>query len=294
MKTYRQHRLLITSFATLTAGLLTSLTANAGIIGTIATVPSNHYAGFTFDDTGSFFGTLSGGFYTGGTSPWGGALSLFAQTDGVTGDIAIGTIVDTSPFGGSNVYAFGFPNVQITQPSGNTGQTSLNIAFAIEYQLDALGLPVQPTLYPNFNVNGTIQPGGFANITGTINYFDGALNLLDTVTYSNLWTAPGIFTATSFGTPAGGTTPALAPGTSLIVVGDINFIVDPASINVTSVPAPEPTAGLLSLVSAATLLGHFGSAKAASRASVEDLKGVGGISAEMAQKIYDFFHERRA
>ncbi|MFM9941896.1 MAG: excinuclease ABC subunit UvrC [Hyphomicrobiaceae bacterium] len=38
------------------------------------------------------------------------------------------------------------------------------------------------------------------------------------------------------------------------------------------------------------LLGHFGSAKGVSRASIEDLKGVGGISAEMAQKIYDFFH----
>ncbi len=40
------------------------------------------------------------------------------------------------------------------------------------------------------------------------------------------------------------------------------------------------------------LLKHFGSAKAVSRAGVEDLKVVEGISAEMAQKIYDFFHER--
>jgi len=42
------------------------------------------------------------------------------------------------------------------------------------------------------------------------------------------------------------------------------------------------------------LLNHFGSAKAVSRAGVEDLKEVRGISAEMAQKIYDFFHERRS
>lgn len=41
------------------------------------------------------------------------------------------------------------------------------------------------------------------------------------------------------------------------------------------------------------LMAHFGSAKAVSRAGVEDLKAVSGISAEMAQKIYDFFHERR-
>jgi excinuclease ABC subunit C len=39
------------------------------------------------------------------------------------------------------------------------------------------------------------------------------------------------------------------------------------------------------------LLTHFGSAKAVSRAGIGDLKAVGGISAEMAQKIYDFFHE---
>ncbi len=42
------------------------------------------------------------------------------------------------------------------------------------------------------------------------------------------------------------------------------------------------------------LLRHFGSAKAVSRAGVEDLKTVGGISAEMAQKIYDFFNEKRS
>jgi excinuclease ABC subunit C len=40
------------------------------------------------------------------------------------------------------------------------------------------------------------------------------------------------------------------------------------------------------------LLAHFGSAKAVSRAGVEDLKAVDGISAAMAQTVYDFFHER--
>ena len=42
------------------------------------------------------------------------------------------------------------------------------------------------------------------------------------------------------------------------------------------------------------LLKHFGSAKAVSRAGVEDLKTVEGISSELAQKIYDFFHDRGA
>jgi excinuclease ABC subunit C len=41
------------------------------------------------------------------------------------------------------------------------------------------------------------------------------------------------------------------------------------------------------------LLKHFGSAKAVSRAGVDDLVAVDGISAQMAQTIYDFFHERR-
>ncbi len=40
------------------------------------------------------------------------------------------------------------------------------------------------------------------------------------------------------------------------------------------------------------LLAHFGSAKAVSRANLADLKAVEGVSAAMAEKIYDFFHEK--
>ena len=40
------------------------------------------------------------------------------------------------------------------------------------------------------------------------------------------------------------------------------------------------------------LLSHFGSAKAVSRANLSDLKAVDGISEGLAEKIYDFFHER--
>ena len=39
------------------------------------------------------------------------------------------------------------------------------------------------------------------------------------------------------------------------------------------------------------LLAHFGSAKAVARANLADLRAVEGISAAMAQTIYDFFHE---
>ncbi len=39
------------------------------------------------------------------------------------------------------------------------------------------------------------------------------------------------------------------------------------------------------------LLRHFGSAKAISRAGLADLEAVPGVSAAMARKVYDFFHE---
>ncbi|MEL6701700.1 MAG: excinuclease ABC subunit UvrC, partial [Pseudomonadota bacterium] len=40
------------------------------------------------------------------------------------------------------------------------------------------------------------------------------------------------------------------------------------------------------------LLAHFGSAKAVGRANLADLKAVDGISEGLAEKIYDFFHEK--
>ncbi|WP_299828683.1 excinuclease ABC subunit UvrC [uncultured Roseobacter sp.] len=40
------------------------------------------------------------------------------------------------------------------------------------------------------------------------------------------------------------------------------------------------------------LLAHFGSAKAVARANLSDLKAVDGVSGALAEKIYDFFHER--
>uniref|UniRef100_UPI003B51EBA6 excinuclease ABC subunit UvrC n=1 Tax=Roseovarius indicus TaxID=540747 RepID=UPI003B51EBA6 len=40
------------------------------------------------------------------------------------------------------------------------------------------------------------------------------------------------------------------------------------------------------------LLTHFGSAKAVSRAALSDLKAVDGVSEGLAQKVYDYFHEK--
>ncbi len=41
------------------------------------------------------------------------------------------------------------------------------------------------------------------------------------------------------------------------------------------------------------LLKHFGSAKSVSRAGISDLQAVDGISAAMAQQIYDYFNDRK-
>ena len=40
------------------------------------------------------------------------------------------------------------------------------------------------------------------------------------------------------------------------------------------------------------LLAHFGSAKAVSNATLPDLKAADGISAALAETIYDYFHEK--
>jgi excinuclease ABC subunit C len=40
------------------------------------------------------------------------------------------------------------------------------------------------------------------------------------------------------------------------------------------------------------LLTHFGSAKAVSRAGLQDLQAVDGISDAIATTIYDFFHDK--
>jgi len=39
------------------------------------------------------------------------------------------------------------------------------------------------------------------------------------------------------------------------------------------------------------LLAHFGSAKAVARANLADLEAVDGVSAKLAQTVYDYFHE---
>jgi len=206
--------------------------------------PVTSSASITFIDTGSFDPLLTPGVTNTGpaVSPWNGSiLTLPSTTDPITGDNAQGSIAAT--FAG-NSYTLSLTNVTATQLPGNTGLADLQFNFNIEYQLDALGLPLQPTLYPNFLVNGTVQPGGFAQVSGFINYSGvntaGTISVLETVNYNSLWNTPGPFTGTAVGLPVFGTTPALIGNTTLELNGFLHFIVDPATLNAQSVQAPEP------------------------------------------------------
>ena len=80
-------------------------------------------------------------------------------------------------------------------------------------------------------------------------------------------------------------------GRSIIVVAVASLLVATGSVTV-SLNSPLILAGVASYAAALALLAHFGSAKAVSRANLADLKAVEGISANMAQTVYDYFHEK--
>lgn len=229
--------------------------AHAAIIG--INTPGTSIASITFDDTFSSAPPL-GITNTGpSVSPWTGSIvTLPLTTDPNTADFAFGDISAT--FAG-NSYTISLTNVTLNQAPLNTGTAHLNFAFNIEFQLDAAGLPLQPTLFPNFIVNGTVQntSGAFAAVGGFIDYYGvntaGTYSVLETVTYGSVWNTPGNYTGTAVGTPVNGTTPLLVGNTTLTLNGFLSFQVDPASINAYSVQAPEP-ASLTLLALAAGLV----------------------------------------
>lgn len=212
------------------------------------------YAQIGFNDTNSFDPLLTPGItaLTLGTGPWNGATwSMASTTDPVTFDNAQGDITGSVILGNYNI---ALNNISLTQAPLNTGFAHLNFQFSIEFQLDAFGLASQPTLYPNFLINGTVQniAGSFAAISGFIDYYGvntaGTYSVMETVNYNYLNTTPGGFSTTVFGAPVNGTTPNLVPNTTIALVGNIDFIVDPASFTVETV-VPEPTsASILALV----------------------------------------------
>ena len=233
----------------LAGGLLLGTTSLAGISG--INTPGTSTASIQFDDTTSLDPSSFPGItnITPTVSPWTGAVhSLTSTTDPVTSDNAQGDI--SASFLG-NAYSVTFSNVSLTQAPLNTGFAHLIFQFNVEYQLDALGLPNQATLFPNFSVNGTVQPGGFASVSGSIDYYGvntaGTYSIVETVNYNQLYNVPGPFTGVVAGVPVNGTTPILPANTTMTLVGTINFMVDPASINAESEMVPEPFAPLLAL-----------------------------------------------
>jgi hypothetical protein len=206
--------------------------------------PGSSFASIAFNDTTSFDPLLTPGVTSGGpgVGPWNGAtLTLSPTTDPVTLDYTQGDI-DASFIG--NTYSIGVNNTTLTQAPLNTGYAELLFQFSVEFQLDAFGLPSQPTLYPNFAVNGTVQTGGFAYVRGLIDYYNNS-TLVETVVYSTIFNTPGNFSGIVSGIPVNGITPVMAGNSTLTLTGFFNFTVDPASINVQTVPVPEPASGLL-------------------------------------------------
>ena len=235
-----------TSLATLTAALLLgSVPAQAFFTGAFSATTTTE-----FNDAASFFGSFNGNSYSISGAP---PTTGYSQTDLTTGDLAQGGI--TVPFTIGDGYFFSFQNILLTQAVTSSGQATLRFLFSIDYQIGT-AIPVQAAIAPVFNVFGTVQTGGFAAVNGFIDYYNpnmGAIgSVIASVFYNDLFSAPGPFTATV--TPTAANTPLLGAGTSLLLIGDITFIVDPASINAESAPVPEPAAGLLALMSLPALL----------------------------------------
>jgi len=249
-------------WAALLTGLITAAgtpLAHGAIVG--INTPGTSFATINFDDTNSN-GPPLGITNTGpSTSPWNGSLiSLALTTDPNTSDQASGDLTATFiPF--SNTYGVSLSNILLTQPlPTTTGLALLSFSFNVQYQLDALGLPAQATLFPTFFLNGTVQtpPGSFAAFSGSLDYYgvdiSGAFNWQDSVSYSGLWTTPGPFSATVTGSPTFGTTPLLMPNTVFEIQGSFKFQVDPATIGGYSLMVPEPGTWSLALAGVALIL----------------------------------------
>jgi hypothetical protein len=251
-------RLLI-STVVLIGGLLPGVSSRAAVSGINS--PAGSFATIQFIDTTSLDPSSNPGLTSLNQTitPWGGGPpinnTLSLTTDSVTLDTAQGDIV-ADVIGGN--YSLALNNVLLNQAPLNTGFAHLIFQFSVEFQIDAFGLASQPTLFPNFLVNGTVQntTSSFAAINGWIDYYGvnaaGTYGVLETVNYSALFNTPGSFSGTVSGIPVFGTTPNLVANTTLTLVGNIDFMVDPASISVETVP--EPTTGLLALLSLPALL----------------------------------------
>ncbi len=249
------------------AVLALTLTSAAVHAQTFTLVPGNSSASINFNDTLSFDpGLIPGVTNTTVSNPnWNGTLlTLGPITDIVTGDFGQGEIAASPVFpAAGGLYGISFPTVNLTQAIGNSGFAKLTFNFNVQYSITG-GTSVLPPQFPGFTVSGTVQPAGFAQVTGFIDYIGldaaGAYSVLDTVNYGQIFTnPPASFAGITVpgipvnGGPLNGLT-GLPVGSTLTLNGQINFIVDPASISATSFPAPEPGSALLALSAGIPLL----------------------------------------
>ena len=242
--------IVLSSLALIATALLGSTAAHAQFVGVNALSSS---ASIVFDDTNSFNPTA--GTLTPNTNPtWGGLLHFIPLTTSIpTNDTAEGQVI--APFT-ATTYDLLFPVTTLTQDLTATGFADLNYLALAEFNTGLGGYAGGPTIFPTFVVTGTVQPAGFAHITGTIDYYTQVLGatpvLVDTVTYFMQWLNSGS-TPISFtnvpvpGSFSSGTIPALAGFENLILDANIKFRVDPATISATTISAPEPGSAHLAL-----------------------------------------------
>ena len=222
-------------------GLLISSSVGAQITGINSGVSSG---AVYFADSNSFNpSAIPGSNYSQYSAPWNGSPVSLSQTDPTTSDIASG-ILDASGYGGFN-YPILLNGVTLSQPSVNTGHADLTFQLGISYALGVSGLPSAPVQFPNFLISGTVQPAStsYASISGSLYYYAvdaaGVGSLIDTVNYNWFYATPGTFGPTPVnGTPTFSNLPTIPAGSTLDIQGYITFKVDPASINVETVPEP--------------------------------------------------------
>lgn len=251
------YRRIVTS--TLAAVLFSVAGAQAQISGINAGTSS---ATIKFNDTNSSLPPAGTTNVTQSAVAWNGmSFSPLFPTDPITSDFATATIASAFPGSPPN-YSIGLSNVQLSQVNATAGFALLIFNFTVEYTVGIGGLLPGLTQFQNFLVSGTVgsSGGSFASITGSIDYYDASNaayvnGLLDTVNYNYLNNTPGPFSnVTVPGVPVNGSLPFIPFGSNLTLVGNITFTVDPSSISAQSFPAPEPSSGLLALVTGLPLL----------------------------------------
>lgn len=230
--------------------ILTTGSAHSAIVGIIG---SDSVVTAVFDDTSSLDPFTNPGTTNSITTSllgWpGGLYSQPTVTDPVTGDTAtFGIFAFSTP----TAYGVFLTGTQLTQQIGNSGFARMTINYRISFQMDAAGLPTQLITIPSINLAGTVQTGGFATFTGTLNFESAALGNFNTVNYAYGNTTPGSFATTIGGTPTLPPSFTLPANDVLTLDGQYTMIVDPASFNVEFVPEPS-VAGSLLLALATTL-----------------------------------------